>query len=289
MSRHFCVLAVGIAGVLSFAAVGCNDGDDSGSGEPQQVDVGVTEGGAGEITFPAKLEGGVVELSLDNSGNKAEHSAQVVRLDDGHTFEDAAKVIGSEEPVEIPEWLRGYGGVGETDPGKTRTTTIVLDEGHYAIFDDAGEGQPPVTEFDVTGDGGGDLPDTDATVTAATTGEDDPEYEWEVEGLKAGENIVTFDSEGEEALHHIVALPIKGDATFDEVKAELESDFQGPPQTIAEDGGDDTSVIDGERSEVTTLTLEPGRYVFACFLTDRDEPDKPHVKEGLLKEVTIEG
>jgi hypothetical protein len=38
---------------------------------------------------------------------------------------------------------------------------------------------------------------------------------------------------------------------------------------------------------VTTLDLKPGRYAFICFLPDRDEPNKPHFKQGLLKEVTI--
>jgi hypothetical protein len=289
MSRRFCILAVGVVSALALTAAGCDDDDDGGSTESKQVDVGVTETGkAVEIAFPAEVDGGATELTLDNSANKQPHSAQVIRLDDGHTFEEAGEIIGSEEPTEIPEWLRGYGGVPETEPGETRTATLNLDEGHYAVFDDASEGEPPVAEFDVSGDAG-DLPDTDATVTAATTGDEDPEYEWQVDGLEAGENTVTFVSEGDEALHHIVALPIKGDTPFEEVEAEFKSDLQGPPQTVEEEGGDDTAVIDGEKSEITTLTLEPGRYVFACFLSDRDEPDESHVEEGLLTEVTIEG
>ena len=43
----------------------------------------------------------------------------------------------------------------------------------------------------------------------------------------------------------------------------------------------------GGKSQVATLNLRPGRYAFVCFLPDRDEPNKPHFKKGLLKEVTI--
>jgi hypothetical protein len=96
---------------------------------------------------------------------------------------------------------------------------------------------------------------------------------------------VTFDSQGDKALHILVAAPINGNATIDQVAKELDSN--GPPRSIDFDASHSTSVIDGGKQEVTTLNLKPGRYAFICFLPDRDEPDKPHFKQGLLKEVTI--
>jgi hypothetical protein len=38
---------------------------------------------------------------------------------------------------------------------------------------------------------------------------------------------------------------------------------------------------------VTHLHLNAGKYAFVCFLSDRDEPNKSHVTQGLLKQVTI--
>ncbi|MFN2613084.1 MAG: hypothetical protein ABR536_06930, partial [Solirubrobacterales bacterium] len=108
-------------------------------------------------------------------------------------------------------------------------------------------------------------------------------------GLKAGDNELTFVSEGDQALHHLVAAPIKDDATIDDVKAEFESNSHGLPKTVDIENSVDTSAIDGGEDQVVKLNLKAGRYAFVCFLSDRDEPDKPHFTEGLLKEVTVGG
>ena len=286
MKRSIWAFAAAAVGALAIA--GCGGG---GSDEPTKVAVKVTENGKGDysIAVPSEIKGGAVELTLDNSQNQAPHSAQLIQLGEGHTFKEASAIIDSDKPQEIPDWIRGYGGVGETKPGETGTSTVELDEGHYAVQDDAENDAkgPTYTEFDVHDTNDADLPDTDATVTAATTDSDDPahEYEWKSDGLKAGVNKITFDSEGDEALHVLVAAPIKGNATIEQVGEELDSN--GPPRSVDFENVVGTSVIDGGKKEVTTLNLQPGRYAFICFLPDRDEPDKPHYKQGLLKEVTI--
>lgn len=276
--------AIVLAMAVAFAA--CGDDDDTVTA----FEVTVTEQSEKnfEIEAPAEVEAGAVEISLDNSGNEVPHAAAIIKVEDGRTTEEALEIIdGDEEPSEIPEWIRGYGGVGDTAPGETATATVLLDEGNYFVQDDAdngGEGTV-LSEFTVTGDGEGELPETEATVTAAETGEGDEKYSWETDGLVAGENEITFISEGEEALHHIIAAPIKGDATIEDVRADLESD--GPPKSVDFENVLSTPVIDGERSQTLTLDLEAGRYAFICFLPDRDTPEKSHYEQGLLDEVEI--
>jgi hypothetical protein len=284
MKRRIWALAAVAVGALAAVAAGCGGG---GSSEPTKVAVNVTEkGNAAAVQVPAKIEGGAVELTLDNAKNRAPHDAQVIRLTGGHTYEQAAPIINSQKAQPIPDWIQGYGGVGTTNPGQTGTATVQLDEGHYVLVDDAvGGSQPPHTEFDVSGDNGADLPSTDATVTAATTGQENPEYEWKTDGLKAGENTITFDAQGQKALHVIVAAPIKGSATIEQVGQELDSN--GPPHSLDVQNSTSTPVIDGGKKQVAQLNLKPGRYAFICFLPDRDEPNKPHFKTGLLKEVTV--
>ncbi|MBA2381608.1 MAG: hypothetical protein H0V73_05795 [Chloroflexi bacterium] len=276
-----------LAGTVSLVAAGCGGGGDDAT-KPTKVAVNVTESGKqATIEVPKEVEGGLVELSLDNSAGKAPHAGQLILLNDGHTAQEAIAIVGSEKPQPIPSWLRAEGGVGSTAPGESNAATVKLPEGHYAVIDDAGMGgPPPFTEFDVKGDNGGDLPETDASVTAAET-DGTPEYEWKVDGLKTGENTFTFNSEGDNALHHIVAAPIKGDATLDQIKTELESD--GPPKSIDFENSVDASVIDGGESQVVKFNLQAGRYAFVCFLPDRDKPDEPHFTEGLLKDFTIGG
>jgi hypothetical protein len=288
MKRRIWALAAVAAGALAVAAAGCGGG---GSSDPTKVAVQVTENGKGDysVSVPKEIEGGAVELTLDNTKNQAPHDAQLIQIGEGHTYQEAAAIINSDRPEAIPEWIRGYGGIGQVNPGESRTSTVQLDEGHYALQDDAENGakSPPYAEFDVKDTNDADLPETDATVTAATTGSDAPghEYEWKTDGLKAGLNKITFDSQGDKALHIIVAAPIKGNATIDQVGQELDSN--GPPRSIDFEASNSTAVIDGGKKEVTTLNLRAGRYAFICFLPDRDEPNKPHYKEGLLKEVTV--
>jgi hypothetical protein len=289
MSRRIYVLAAAVLGALALTAAGC--GDDGGSSEPTKVDVVFSgSGNATKVAVPSEIESGAATFAIDNSDGKVPHSGQVIRIDDGHTLDEALAIVGSDKPQVIPEWIRAYGGPGTANPGESSTATVKLDEGHYALFDDSSNGPPISTEFDVKGSGGADLPSTDLKITAAETGNADPQYEWQVGDLKAGDNTLTFDSEGDEALHLISAVPIKGDATIEDVQKELESGGSGgPPQTVDFDNSSDTAVIDGGKSEVTTLNLKPGRYALICFLPDRDEPNKPHFTEGLLKEVNVGG
>jgi hypothetical protein len=273
-------------GALALVAAGCGG---RGSDEPTKVAVKVTENGKGDysVAVPKEIEGGAVELTLDNSGNQAPHDAQLVKLEGGHTYAEAAPIINSERPQEIPDWIRGEGGVGQVNPGQTGTSTVKLDEGHYVLQDDADNGakQPAYTEFDVKSTNDADLPSTDAKVTAATTGQKEPEYRWESSGLKAGDNTITFDSKGDKALHILVAVPVKGNPTDDQLKQQLES--HGEPQNLDFQNAAQTSVIDGGKQEVTKLHLNAGKYAFICFLPDRDEPNKPHFTQGLLKQVDV--
>jgi hypothetical protein len=280
--------ALPAAAVAVLVVTGCGGG---GSSDPTKVAVQFTEKGRGDysVAVPKEIEGGAVELTLNNGGNQAPHAAQLIRLSDGHTYQEASKIIDSNKPVAIPDWINAYGGVGPVQPGQTGTATVELDEGHYALQDDAQNGakNPTVAEFDVKGSNDADIPETDATVTAATTDSSDPahEYEWQSEGLKAGDNKITFDSEGDKALHVLVAAPIKGNATIDQVAQELDSN--GPPRSIDIQNATQTEVIDGGKKQVADLNLQAGRYALICFLPDRDEPDKPHFKSGLLKEDTV--
>jgi hypothetical protein len=285
MNRRTWALGAAATAATALIAAGCGGGS---SDEATKVDFKYTETGKGDTTIqaPSEIKGGAVDLTLDNSGNQAPHSAQLIQIGDGHTYAEASAIINSDQPQPIPDWIRAYGGVGDVQPGETGTATVKLDEGHYAVEDDAGESpQRPYAEFDVNDENDADLPNTDAEVTAATTGEEDPEYEWETDGLKAGANTLTFDSQGDKALHIIAAFPIKGDATIEQVGQELDSN--GPPRSIDFEHGVSTPVLDGGKKQVAQLDLQAGRYAFICFLPDRDEPDKPHYKEGLLKEVTI--
>jgi hypothetical protein len=281
LSRFKLVGAAVLALVLAaFAVAGCGDSEDSDN--PTALRIGVSESGKkATFSLPKSVAGGLVELTLTNKG-KAPHGVQLVRFE-GHSAAEALKEVESENE-KIPDWIRAEGGIGGVLGGQSGKATLNLEPGNFVISDAAAFGEGgPTAELKVTDGDSGDLPDTAAEVVAAETGDD--EYEWDVSGLKSGEEI-TFDSEGDEALHLIIAAPVKGKAPS---LSQIEKDFskEGPPPPYLDfEGSQSTAVLDGGKSQTTPLDLKPGQYIFFCPLTDRDG-GKPHDEEGLLSVETV--
>ena len=224
------------------------------------------------LQAPKSVEAGVAEITFENTG-KNEHEAQLIRIEGDHTPQDVIDSITSESG-KIPDWLSGGGGVGTTEPGQTRTVTQVLEPGSYAIVNTDAK-KPQSAALEVTGEAaGGDLPETDATVTAS-------EYTFETSGLKAGSNRFLFENTGKE-LHHIIAGPVKPDATREQVSKYYQSDGKSKnPFRGDEEAGVSTAVIDGGESQVVELDLPAGKYAFQCFIPDR-KGGPPHAFKGMI-------
>ncbi len=163
------------------------------------------QGKTASLKVPKTATGGLVELSFNNNG-KAPHGVQLIRYTGDHTSDDVIKVISSGGD-KTPDWIKGEGGTSPVGGGQSDSATLNLPEGKYLVTDSAqGGGGPPATaDMEFSSGDTGDLPSTPATVKAASTGRD--EYEWDISGLKAGKNQITFDSEGHNTLHLIIAAP----------------------------------------------------------------------------------
>jgi len=259
------------------ALAACGD-DKSSSDEPTKLQIGATGGGKKvTLTAPKTADGGVVEISFKNSA-KDPQEAQLIRVEGSHSADEILKVIGSDGGP-IPEWLSGGGGVGQTNPGQTRTVTQSLPAGKYYVVDSNVEGKPATSPLTLKGGDAGDLPEADATITAK-------EYAFTTSGLKAGTNAVTFENAGKE-LHHVLALPLNKGATIDDVKkAFREEDSSGPPP-FDESKATGTAVIDGGESQVTDLKLSKGKYALVCFIQDR-KGGPPHAAKGMITEADIQ-
>ncbi len=278
--------AAAVTGVVAIAGCG-----GSSSTEASKLSLSISEQGqAASFKAPKSAKGGLVDLSFSNKG-KAPHGVQLVQYTGNHTADDALKVVGSNSD-KTPEWVRAQGGTPAIPGGQTDTATLNLPEGNYVAVDSAvlggGPGGPPATaEVKFTSGDTGDLPSTPATVKAAKAGKD--KYAWDISGLKAGKNTITFDSEGSDALHFILAVPVKGKAPpLSKLKSDFAKAGSGPPPAYLDfQNTQGTAILDGDSSQTTSLELKkPGQYVFFCPLTDRDG-GKTHDQEGLLKVVTV--
>jgi hypothetical protein len=281
----FRVLIAVLVATLVVGGAACG-GDD---GEPTAVPIEVAPAGDGfELTVPESVEAGLVRLEFQN-GTEDDAEAQLLRIADGHTVEEALAAIASEDG-KIPDWLTAEGGVGTIAPGASGAVELVLEEGTYHVIDTgepAGDDVQSHAESGATatlevtsGDDDAELPEVDASIQMA-------DFEFVTDGLEAGTNRFLLQNTGEE-LHHTLIVPINEGATFDEVKAYMTSDESdtGPPPADFEQL-QATTVLDAGREQIDELELEPGRYALVCFLTNR-AGGPPHAALGMVSELTIE-
>ena len=281
---------VALSTALVLAACGSSSSKSSSSSSSSAqntLSLTISESGkTASYSGPATFRGGVVRVTLHNTG-KSPHGMQLVKVLGNHTINDAYTAVNSNNN-KTPNWVRGYGGVSTTQPGANNSATVMLDAGKYLVTDMGGPGpstsQPPKFQLTVSGSGSGSLPSTSASVVAAAQGKD--KYAWQISGLKAGHNELTFKSEGAQAVHLIAAFKLKPGQNPSEAQIEKTLTQNGPPPFADVSTLRESAVLDGGRSQVTTLDLQPGTYVFFCPLSDRDG-GKPHLAEGMLKKVTV--
>ena len=260
---------------LGLAACGDDDDDDGGGGQPQAFEVEITDDG---VTAPETADAGALELRVSNSG-KRDHSAQVVRIGDGHTADEviAAGEEWGDKGGQLPEWIEFMGGVGTTKGGGTGTAVVELPPGDYGVFDIESDAEDAFAAFTVEGDEGEGPPETDSRVEAL-------DYSFSAEGLQAGSQSVTFENAGEEP-HHLVGAPLLPGKTEADVKKFVETEKGKPP--VDESKFFNTAIVSGGESAVVDLRLESGDYAFLCFIPDR-AGGPPHAAKGMVSVVTVE-
>jgi hypothetical protein len=232
------------------------------------------------IAAPASAETGLAEITLVNEG-KSEADLQLVRVEGDHSAEEVVEAFeGAGSGKGFPDWFFGGGGVGTTGPGESATVTQILEPGvYYAVNTEGGPPDPKALgSFEVTGDPSDETVEGDATVTAG-------EYVFQSEEpLPAGENRIVFDNIGAQP-HHLLASKLIGDATAEDALTFFKSEKGKPP--LSEKGTQATAVIEGGEAQLVTLDLEPGRYAFYCFISDR-QGGPPHAIKGMVSEIEVE-
>ncbi len=270
------VVALAATALATAALAACGDSD-----ETQELSYEITGNGkATAISGPASAETGVAEITLTNDSDK-EADLQLIRVEGEHSAEEVVEGLGKAiKGQPFPDWFFAGGGVGTTGPGGSATVTQVLEPGTYYAFDTESQGPPDPKSATSTEVGGEateeELEDADATVEAG-------EYVFESETLPSGSSEIVFDNIGVQP-HHLIASKLIGDSTAEDVEEFFKTEKGRPP--LSEKGTQSTAVIEGGEDQVVTLDLEPGRYAFYCFITDR-QGGPPHALKGMVDEIEV--
>ncbi len=283
--RRFAALTVAGLGLVA-----CGD-DGASSSEPVSMTVTASEPSEGKYTFdvPDEVEGGTVQLDLQERGCARDTSSRSCASKTARRADQVVSELFAEDGAPIPDFVLGApGGGGGTAPGATNVSTISLEKGTYVYFctfsDD--DGAPHyqngmLGEFTVKDVGStAALPDTDASIEPS-------EYKFDVSGLKAGENTITFANKGKQ-FHHVIAVPLADGATLDEAVTFLSSEGEGSdgPPPVDFEKEQDVAVTGPGEAQVVNMTFESGSYVFLCFITDK-EGGPPHFTKGMVQQVEV--
>jgi hypothetical protein len=267
-------LAVAVLAAVGVAA--CGD-----SGESQSLTFTLSgDGKSAKTSGPSSAEAGLAEITLKND-RKGDGDLQLIRVEGDRSAEEVAKGLKTAMAGKaFPEWFFAAGGVGTTTAGKSQTVTQVLEPGTYYAFNTEGSQDlsdpASVPAVKVTGETSDETVGADETVDAF-------EYGFEADQLSAGETEIAFDNTGAQP-HHLLAAPLTGDNTAEDVEQAFKSEKGKPP--FDEKGFLSTAVLEGGEGQLVTLDLKPGRYVLFCFITDR-EGGQAHALKGMVDEVEV--
>jgi plastocyanin len=274
-----------VAASLVLGACGDDDeGKQAAAATPNKLAITASEAGKqSRLSVPRSVPAGLVTVELTNTG-KVFHEAQLIRLDPGHTPDEALRVIAA-EGAPSPAWIHAAGGTGPAPPRGSSSATQRLSPGNYMVYDAPflNEGQGVkfgVATFKVDGQAdGGELPKSTANVEAY-------EYGFRASGLNAGANTVKFTNAGSEP-HHVIAAPYEPGATAAEVREAFKREQGGAEPPLDFENPSSTARIDGGTEQITELDLEkPGKYALLCFVSDR-KGGPPHVAQGMIAEITV--
>ncbi|MCE7939567.1 hypothetical protein DCC79_03490 [bacterium] len=273
-----------VACVAGLAA--CGPTDDSGAGARAPVTFTATEYA---YDGPESISGGLTEIELVNAGEQA-HALLFMGFPADKTLDDVAAAVGAatDGSAGIPEWLTFPGGIGGIAPGGRASAVLDLAPGQYALlsFETApGEQTPDVAKgmlraLAVT------EAETVATAPAADVTLDLADYSFEMSGtLAAGEQTIKVVNQGPQLHEAIVMRLADGVTAADFVEAmSQQPPPSGPPPVTAAGGMGPLSL---GASGFVTLDLEPGRYMFICFVPDAAD-GAPHAVKGMVKEITVQ-
>ncbi len=251
-------------------------------------EVGELEIEASDFAFaaPAETGAGPTRVTVNNTGQE-EHQAQIVRLNEGNTFEDLTAALQGPDPNAAFALFTFSGGPTGVVPGASVATTVDLQPGTHAFlcFIESPDGVPHlakgmVGQLEVTGTAADvPLPAGDAEVTLQ-----DMAYVG-LTTLTPGEHIVAVTNAGPQP-HEATLVKLNDGTTAEQVVqffTSTEPPSGPPPWTSA--GG--IAAIATGTSATMEIDVEAGEYAFICFVPD-PASGKPHAALGMVGGVTVQ-
>ena len=229
---------------------------------------------------PAELPAGLTTFHLVNRGPGLHH-IQLVKLDEGKTFDDFTAALKAGGPP--PKWISMEGDPNPAEVGDTSTTTVTLEPGNYVMlcFVPDPDGVPHVAKgmirpLTVTaGTGGGAEPEADVVMKLT-------DYDFELsKPIPAGRHTIRVENAGPQE-HEVVIVKLDSGKEAVDFALWGEKMVGKPPGTLH---GGVSGIMPGDAAFVE-VDLAPGEYGLICFVPDSKD-GKGHYHHGMAKKVTV--
>lgn len=272
-----------------------------------RIDITIT---AKDFSFdlPAQVPAGLVDVTMHNQGPDIHH-AQIVRLNDGVTFDQLKTALDKDPNAAFP-LISFQGGPGVVLPDASQEVLLNLDKpGTYAVicFIAGADGIPHymkgmIAQFEVTGpEAQPQEPESDQTITMKDFSYTMPDQ------VMAGHHVWKIVNDGPEP-HEMALFKLAPGVSADQVIAMLTSAEQpavatpmsgmematpaaatpvaspvGAPPFMPAGG---MQALDNGLTGWLVVDLTPGNYLALCNVPD-PKTGKPHFELGMYKEFTV--
>lgn len=267
-------LALSAASGLGMVALA---GGVSSAAEARQAITITARQGATSVSGAEALSSGLTRVTFRNASRKDAFVA-LARLRPGVSVETLRARLN--RSAALPDRLIAIPASAFTGPGESSVTTVSLPPGEYvATQPPDGKGLGPATTFTV---GGGAAGGTPPRATSSITMYD---FGFRVPRAIDGDGTVAVRNIGASP-HFIIGIRLNRAADAGRVVRALRSgqELQGPPP------GRFVSILGIVTPGTTNYVrpqLQPGRYVIACFYSDRHSAGHEHTDFGMVRAVTV--
>jgi hypothetical protein len=242
-----------------------------------------------EFQAPAQATAGLTLLTIENQSS-SDASVTLAGPKEGQTMDEMMQMVATPSPQgpfpPIFYEIKLTGGP-TAKSGETKQVLINLTEGDWAAFGEANQAPALIT---VTAAEGAAPAEPTADLTIETKEFDFPGLP---DQIAAGDHLMKVTNTGEQPHIVIISTAPEGLTTVDYINF-LSALMSGTPPAqvspaIDESAFQDVDGLEALSSGMTAwipLHLEPGTYVAACFIGDKDT-GVPHAAEGMAKVFTV--
>lgn len=231
------------------------------------------------VTRPATLRAGYTDVTLRNTGRQPAFML-LARLKPGATLDQLRRFVSRSKAT--PEGLVVIVASEFVSPGGKFRTTVNLVPGNYLALGSIpdGRGLGPLVELTVGPETSGAAPPrVDARLKLF-------DYGFRGAARISGRDTLEIENTGQN-FHFVAGIRLNRGVNADLVVRQLTGRAPAPEGPPPGEFASLIGIVSPGTTNAVKLRLPPGRYVIACFFSDRHSGGREHASFGMARKLTV--